>query len=182
LLQAFLDHLLYHGFADTSLRSAAAAIGTSGRILINYFGSKEGLLVEAMNTFQNRQQELVAALARHLVRDPKDHMLISWRTLASPHRERFLLLLLEMWVLALRDRRRMHAFLDGVSVNLRTTVDLLVASGMPRDRAEVSGTVYLAAMRGFIMDLLATGDRERIAAAVAHLGEIVSAEIGVATA
>jgi len=151
-------------------------------MLIHYFGSKDALLVEAMNAFQSRQQQFIAEeLARHPVQDPNHHMLVFWRAFASPQRERFLMLLLEMWVLALRDRRRLRSFLDGVSVNMRTTVDLLVAAGMPRDRAEVSGTVYLGAMRGFMLDLLATGDRDRVAAAVAHLATIVSAETQAST-
>ncbi len=178
MLNAFLGHLLEHGFAQSSLRTAAAAIGTSARMLIHYFGSKEALLVEAMNAFQSRQQELIAEeLARHPVRDPNHHMLVFWRAFASPQRERFLMLLLEMWVVALRDRRRMRSFLEGVSLNMRTAVELLVASGMPRERAEISGTVYLAAMRGFMIDLLATGDRDRVAAAVAHLAKIISADM-----
>lgn len=183
MLDAFLEHLLDHGFARSSLRAAAAAIGTSARMLIHYFGSKETLLVEAMNAFQRRQQELIAEeLARHPARDPTHHMRVFWTAFASPQRERFMMLLLEMWVMALRDRRRMRSFLEGVSLNMQTTVAMLVASGMPRDRAEVSGTVYLAAMRGFMIDLLATGDRDRVAAAVAHLAKIVSAETEAPTA
>ena len=49
LLDAAIDYVAEHGMADTSLRQIAAAIGTSHRMLIHYFGSKEGLLDAATN-------------------------------------------------------------------------------------------------------------------------------------
>jgi AcrR family transcriptional regulator len=44
LLAAAVDRALHGGIADLSLRQTAAAIGTSHRMLIYHFGSREGLL------------------------------------------------------------------------------------------------------------------------------------------
>jgi AcrR family transcriptional regulator len=177
LLAAFVDYLLDHGFAETSLRPAAAAIGTSARMLIHYFGTKDELLIAAMNEFQARQQVLIATeLARHPIRDANYHVLAFWRTFASPRRQKFILLLLEMWVAALRNPRRGRTFLDAVDVNMRTTVEMLIGSGLTREQAEVSGTLYLATMRGLMLDLLATGETSRIDAAVALLARLIQEE------
>ena len=46
LIDAAVAHADAHGLSDTSLRQLAAALGTSHRMLIHHFGSKEGLLVE----------------------------------------------------------------------------------------------------------------------------------------
>lgn len=43
LLDACLQHVADTGFSDFSLRSVAAAVGTSHRMLSHHFGSKDGL-------------------------------------------------------------------------------------------------------------------------------------------
>lgn len=44
MLQAMVGHVLQHGVADASLRPLARAAGTSDRMLIYHFGSKEQLI------------------------------------------------------------------------------------------------------------------------------------------
>jgi len=44
LLAAAVGHALDSGIADLSLRQLAAAIGTSHRMLLYHFGSRQGLL------------------------------------------------------------------------------------------------------------------------------------------
>src|ERR1700745_3507087 len=44
LLAAAVDQAMRGGIADQSLRELAAAIGTSHRMLLYHFGSREGLL------------------------------------------------------------------------------------------------------------------------------------------
>ena len=46
LLDAAIDHSGRNGIGDTSLRGIAEAVGTSHRMLIYHFGSREGLLAE----------------------------------------------------------------------------------------------------------------------------------------
>ena len=60
LLAAAVDHALDAGIADLSLRELAAAIGTSHRMLLYHFGSREGLLVAVANAVEDR--ELASAL------------------------------------------------------------------------------------------------------------------------
>ena len=178
LLSAFVDYLLDHGLDGTSLRPAAAAIGTSARMLLHYFGTKDALLVAAMKEVTARQQSLIGAeLARHPEPDPHHHMLAFWRSYAPKHRRNFLLLVFELWMAALRDPKRLPGFLEDLDVYRRLTVDSLVQSGVPRARADASGTVYLAAMRGLVLDLLTTGDRARIETAVARLAALVEADL-----
>lgn len=45
LLEAAIHYVMSRGVSDLSLREIAAAIGTSHRMLIYHFGSKEGLFV-----------------------------------------------------------------------------------------------------------------------------------------
>jgi AcrR family transcriptional regulator len=147
-------------------------------MLLHYFGSKDRLLAAAMQEFATRQRQLVLEeLTRHPVRDPHHHVMAFWRSFASKEREPFLLLLLEMWVAALRDPKRLGVFFEATRGYFDLTVQMLFDSGLPRAQATVSATVYLAALRGLMLDLLATGDRTRIEAAAARIAALIDADV-----
>ena len=59
LLAAAVRHALDAGIADLSLRQIAAAIGTSHRMLIYHFGSREGLLVAVTQAVEEQQRSLL---------------------------------------------------------------------------------------------------------------------------
>ena len=52
LLDAAVDYALAHGIAEVSLRQLAGALGTSHRMLIHHFGSREGLLVAVVDAME----------------------------------------------------------------------------------------------------------------------------------
>src|SRR5258708_24673030 len=62
LVEDLIGYLIRHGVADLSLRPMAAAVGTSARLLIFHFGSKERLLIEALDEMQARLQRSLADL------------------------------------------------------------------------------------------------------------------------
>ena len=53
-----IDYVAQNGIGELSLRTLAAALGTSHRMLIHHFGSKEQLWVEIVRTVEQRQREL----------------------------------------------------------------------------------------------------------------------------
>src|SRR6185369_15571036 len=62
LLAAAIDHIAHHGGADRSLRALAADLGTSHRMLIYHFGSKEGLLTAVAREVEARHRAALAGL------------------------------------------------------------------------------------------------------------------------
>src|SRR5919112_4020150 len=60
LLEAAIAHIASRGVSDLSLRELAAAIGTSHRMLIHHFGSREALWVEVIRAVEARQRALLA--------------------------------------------------------------------------------------------------------------------------
>ena len=56
LLDGVANYILSNGLADLSLRPLATAIGTSPRMLLYFFGSKERLIAEALAHIQIREQ------------------------------------------------------------------------------------------------------------------------------
>ncbi len=62
-LSGAVEHVLRHGVATLSLRPLAAALGTSDRMLLYYFASREQLLTAVLGVVGERLQvQLAAAL------------------------------------------------------------------------------------------------------------------------
>src|SRR3982751_576466 len=61
LLTAAVDHCCEHGLADLSLRRLGTSIGSSHRMLIYHFGSRDGLVTAIVREVQERQREALAA-------------------------------------------------------------------------------------------------------------------------
>jgi AcrR family transcriptional regulator len=179
LLDRFVDHLLDHGFSGLSLRPAAAAVGTSARMLVHHFGSKENLLTQALAVARAREIEAVAANRFQPMSSFDELFRASWQRLASADYRRFLQLSYEVLAVALRDRRRYRSFLEHLTEEWRRPfADAIAGLGFERAVAETVSTAYTAALRGLLIDLMVTGDRARVEAAVALVAERLKAELG----
>lgn len=62
LLEQVTDHVLEHGLIGLTLRPLAAAIGTSDRMLIYHFESRDALVSEIVAHASSRATEVVEAL------------------------------------------------------------------------------------------------------------------------
>ena len=62
LLAKVVAHYAEHGVGDTSLRSLAAAIGTSQRMLHYHFGSREDVLTAVIDAVAGGQAERIGRL------------------------------------------------------------------------------------------------------------------------
>lgn len=60
-LSGAVEHVLHHGVATLSLRPLAAALGTSDRMLLYYFGTREQLLTAVLGAVGERLQDQLAA-------------------------------------------------------------------------------------------------------------------------
>ena len=74
LLAATVEHATAHGISELSLRQLAAALGTSHRMLVYYFGSKEELLVEVTKAVEAQQRASLEQLAVDDGADPEAQM------------------------------------------------------------------------------------------------------------
>jgi AcrR family transcriptional regulator len=173
MLSAFADYLLQKGVSDLSLRPAAAALGTSARMLLYYFGTREQLLVEAMGEIRTRERaQLMAAMHRSFRGSTVDIFRDVWQWYASEHREPYLRLLFELYGRAFVDPDRFQGFLDMVTDDYFMLIEEgLLGRGLGHRESTIAATLYRATFRGLLIDLLSTGDRERIDMAVKSLGE-----------
>ncbi|WP_221321485.1 TetR/AcrR family transcriptional regulator [Actinoplanes sp. L3-i22] len=95
LLARILDFAARDGLADRSLREIASGAGTSHRMLLYHFGSREGLLAAVVGAMEERQRAAMTALAES-VSEPAELMTGVWRAVSSPEARPFVRLFFEL--------------------------------------------------------------------------------------
>ena len=167
LLDAAIDHVARHGLTDLSLRALAAELGTSHRMLSHHFGSKDGVWVAIVQEVEGRQREVV----RDLAPDPsipfEEAMRAWWRHISDPSLGPNERLFFEVYGQALQGRTPATALLDGVVDSwVGPIAELLGGMGVPARDARALARLGVAVTRGLLLDLLATGDRQAVDAAM----------------
>jgi AcrR family transcriptional regulator len=176
LLDAAVDHAAHHGVGDMSLRQLAAALGTSHRMLIYHFGSKDGLLTEIVRTVEARQREQLTAMVDSGELRSPDALSRVWEQLADEALWPWERLFFEVYVHALQGRPHAQPLLDdAIAAWLDPIADALVALGAPTDDARVDARLMVAVTRGLLLDLLATGDRQGVDAAMRRMAALLLA-------
>ncbi|PZR73715.1 MAG: hypothetical protein DLM73_10175 [Chthoniobacterales bacterium] len=164
LLRKCLDYFLKHGVANLSLRPLAAAAGTSARMLIHHFGSKEGLIAAVMDQVRARLQSSFEPLITDASkRKPGEIMLGFWKVVTSRKYRPYLRLLFEVQILALQNPRRYQRYL----IDTSATWLRLIRRALPRDKSNaVMATLCLAVVDGLTLEYLATGNLSRTSKAI----------------
>jgi len=171
LLDAAVRHALDAGIADLSLRQLAAAIGTSHRMLLYHFGSREGLLVAVTQAVEEQQR--AAPLDSGV--GPQDARR-SWERLSDPKMWPQERLFFELYAYALRGRPGTEGFLDGIVESwVAPVAAALVEAGADERTARADARLAVAVVRGLLLDLLATGDRAGVTEAYERFLQHVSA-------
>lgn len=167
LLSAAVDYVAEHGVGEQSLRQIAAGLGTSHRMLIYHFGSKEGLLVEIIKAVEAHQREVLADLAHEPGESAGDMARRFWRRISDPALWPNVRLFFEVYGQALQGRPgTTHLLDDVVHAWLDPVIALGITQGLSEEDARVMARLGLAVTRGLLLDLLATGDREAVDAAM----------------
>jgi AcrR family transcriptional regulator len=163
LRDAAADYLLAHGITDFALRPLARALGTSARMLVHHFGSRESLLRDAVETIRDRERAaLAASLRQQAIDKPSIDTTLRWhwRRLAVPRRRAQLRQMFELYALALREP---HQFQWAIDAPLAYWIDTLKAGNADSGRAgEARATLILATLRGLLLDFAAGGDTRRV--------------------
>jgi AcrR family transcriptional regulator len=171
LLEALIDAFARDGIGDRSLRDVAEAVGTSHRMLLHHFGSREGLLLAVVEEVERRQ----AGRLDDLPRDAVGAFEAMWADLRRP----------ELWPL---ERLFFECYARGAQGEAPfTELHPTAVNGWLADVDEQSHgradpalvRLALAVTRGLLLDLVATGDQAGVDAAAARftmlLGEHRSA-------
>jgi AcrR family transcriptional regulator len=167
LLASAIAHLAEHGLGGATLRSIASAIGTSHRMLIYHFGSRDGLLLAIVRRVEEEQRGAMAQLAADAGASTADLSRRMWERVADPRLHPHERLFFELYGRALQgDPGAVPMLTWVVPAWIEQLTALLVDRGIPADEARATARLGLATVRGLLLDLLATGDRAGADAAV----------------
>ena len=163
LLDAVVAHFTTEGLADQSLRRIAEAIGSSHRMLLYHFGSKDGLLLAVVRDVEARTQDRLAAFGEESLEETDVLIRRMWSYLSDPALGDFERLFFALYGRALQGDEAIRSLLDDdVAHWLDANVALSAPLGVPADMARTHARLGLAVTRGLLLDLLATGDREGV--------------------
>jgi AcrR family transcriptional regulator len=163
LLDALIDAFARGGIGGRSLREVAEAVGTSHRMLLHHFGSRDELLLAIVEEIERRQ----AATLADLPDDPADAVAAMWADLRRPELRPFERLFFECYSRAAQGEapfsRLLPAAVDGWLAEVDRRTDGRANPAMVR--------LTLAVTRGLLLDLVATGEEKGVDdAAAAFVG------------
>jgi AcrR family transcriptional regulator len=167
-----VDYVLSHGVADLALRPLAKALKTSARMLVYHFGSREGLMRQILTGMREREDARIQAWFQsgEKPRTLPEFLSWYWKRLSAPRARPALRLIFELYALALRHP---HEYPGVLEDPLAYWQELTEKAGVPSKLDDVEATLLLAATRGLLLDLSATGDRARVERAMAALAQFV---------
>jgi AcrR family transcriptional regulator len=163
LLDSLIAYLVRRGVADVSLRPMAAAVGTSARLLIFHFGTKERLLLEVLDEMQARLQRSLSELLQEPGPTHSAPLRLFWDWALKDANFAQLRVLYQLHILAAQDHKTYGRFLKRNSVNWLDSVQAVLK---PSQRSPAFSTLIVAVFDGLFIEVMSTGDRRRTSAAI----------------
>jgi AcrR family transcriptional regulator len=157
LLDKLVEEFAAGGVGDRSLRDVAAAVGTSHRMLLHHFGSKEDLLVAIVEEVERRQM----AVLPDLPTEPADNFAAMWAQVSRPELRQAERLFFECYARASQGEKPFDRMVPGAVNGWLDEVDAV--ADFPVDRA--FARLGMAVVRGLLLDLVATDDDAGVQAA-----------------
>ncbi len=158
------------GIAGRSLREIAQGVGTSHRMLIYHFGSREGLIAAIVATIEAQQRAVLADISER-AGDPREVMLGLWQQLTRPELLPFVRLFFEVFGLVAQGTPGTEGLRESLTAawltDAATVADRL---GVPADPAEIR--LGVAVSRGLLLDLVAGAPLAEVDAAYRRFVEL----------
>ncbi|MFI5776911.1 TetR/AcrR family transcriptional regulator [Nocardia sp. NPDC051570] len=163
LLEAATEYVLDHGVAALSLRPMATALGVSHATLIRHFETKEGLVAEVLGRIRADFESRLLSEESGDATTGSELMRGIWRRLCQPREQRQFRVLFELAAAAGYSSIRGTALPDTLITGWLTLLEeSLLRYGWPRSTVAHAATLVLAQVRGLQIDLITTGDRDRV--------------------
>jgi AcrR family transcriptional regulator len=158
LLAAVIATVGEEGIGGRSLRDIAETVGTSHRVLLHHFGSREGLLLAIVEEVERRQVGVLQTLPD----DPAGSLGAMWKDVRRPELRPFERLFFECYARGAQGEAPFDRMLPGAVDRWLAEVDRLSAG-----RADAAlARLGLAVVRGLLLDLAGTDDVRAVDAAM----------------
>lgn len=170
LLQRVVAAAADGGLARRSLRDLAAQVGTSHRMLIHHFGSRDGLLAAVVEAVEHDQNVRIGDLPD----DPAEAIRSTWRQTSDQSWWPVERLFFECYA---RGAQGEAPFDRLVPTLVEQTLDALTARRgdlVADDDGSALARLGIAVIRGLLLDVVATGDRAATDAALELFASMVA--------
>ena len=176
LLARAVEWFAEHGVGDTSMRTLAAGIGTSHRMINYHFGSREGLLGAVVQAVEEAEHAALVDLAASGL-DPFDAGALFWSRVAD-RAEVFAPLFFELSTHAMRGQPHAAGLRDWLRTGWTDALrEAYVSVGLGDERAATLALQSLAMARGLLFEVAVTRDRAAADAAMVQWTETVRREV-----
>jgi len=167
LLDGLIEAFASGGIGDRSLREIAEAVGTSHRMLLHHFGSRDELLLTIVDEVERRQMSTLPETDT----EPADAMAAMWADVRRPELRPFERLFFECYSRGAQGEQPYARMVPGAVESWLAEVD--AKTGGTADPAFVR--LGLAVIRGLLLDLVATDDDDGVDAAAQAFVELLRA-------
>jgi AcrR family transcriptional regulator len=162
LLERAVGYVIEHGLDESSLRPLAAALDVTPTTLIHHFGTKDLLLEAILNRVRERLLEAIDEPYRSgadltgLVRD-------AWAWSSDPAHLPLFRLFFDVYGRAVQKPGHYAQFEERVVADwLEVMTNTLQRDDPNAEGVQWRATLAVAAVRGLLLDLLITGDTDRV--------------------
>jgi AcrR family transcriptional regulator len=156
LIAKALDYFLAHGVADLSLRPLAEQIGSSSRLLIYHFGTKDELITTVMDEARLRIQQSLETMMRD--GGNANGMMSFWNWSVDPQNSPYIRLFFEVQMLALQNPAAYARYVERNASSWQTLIENALP---PSPERPAVATLCGAVMDGLMLEFLASGDLSR---------------------
>jgi AcrR family transcriptional regulator len=176
LLEKAVAYILEHGLSDLSLRPLADAIGSSARMLIHHFGSKETLLAEILAVIEGQFLALFAAESGG--DDPVKGLERFWKTVTSGQTDHVQRLVFEVWGQALTRPEGFESFLSSLTEPFTAQLERAFKSyGVPKAKRETLAALTISTFYGLLLMRLTARQDYTVEAAFKQFSRWLRAEL-----
>jgi AcrR family transcriptional regulator len=170
LLRRVMSYATSEGITGKSLREIALGVGSSHRMLLYHFGSREGLLAAIVAAMEARQRAALAELAEQ-AQEPTQAMLGLWQQVSSPELRPFVRLFFEVFGMVAQGAPGTEGLRETLTApwltDAATAAEVL---GVPADPAQLR--LGVAVTRGLLLDLVAGADAAEVDASYRRFVEL----------
>jgi AcrR family transcriptional regulator len=158
LVEAAVDYVFDKGVSDLSLRPLADALGTSSRMLIYHFETKEHLLVQVLQAARARQYVMLEAWVAE-GRTLPDILRLYWAWATKNSSRPYVRLFFEVFGMAVQERPGMDEVLPALAQESLGLFGAVARTSAPEAAAGELARVSVAVVRGLLFEWLCGDDR-----------------------
>lgn len=180
LLDLCVRYVLERGLIGLSLRPMAAAIGTSDRMLIYHFGTKDRLVSAVIERANAMLTSAVGddSARRGTTPSVGDVLHSAWNFMSTAEGKTLSRLYLELCVLSAQDPQRWATDHQAMRRSWCALVELTLRPITSAPRRQAVQRLAVDAIDGMLLDALVTGESDQIRDAVDVLAELIERLIG----